>query len=286
MPDHALISVNGTCMRADEPCVCATDPSFVFGWSVFDTLRVYTYRPFLLERHVSRLLASCHSLEIAAAASPSAIKEQILEYIREASLSEGLVRTTIALTQAAHARIIITSRPLPYTSSEYARGFQATVSSIRRNETSPLTSLKTGNFMENMVARRTAQARGYDESLFLNSQGYLTEGTMSNLFFFNDKTLCTPSVECGLLAGITREFILHELSERLHVYVQEGLFQLGDVLDAHEAFLCNSAMEIMPLVKVERTPLADGKPGRRTGTLLQEYARYTGGGLKNDIPKT
>jgi branched-subunit amino acid aminotransferase/4-amino-4-deoxychorismate lyase len=160
--------------------------------------------------------------------------------------------------------------PLP--PEKYETGFKAAVSFLRRNSQSPLSRLKSTCYMENVLARMTARAAGYDEAIFLNEQGYLAEGSTTNVFLVSHGELITPCFESGVLPGITRDAVL-EIARTSNIKATERWVELNELVEAEEAFLTNSVLELMPLVSVEGKSIGSGKPGKLTGDLLFAYRK-------------
>jgi len=124
--------------------------------------------------------------------------------------------------------------------------------------------------MENVLARAEAARDGADEALFLNEKGALTEGTVTNVFLVSGGKLSTPSLESGLLAGIARADVL-DLAVQLDITVRQDEVLPQALLDADEAFLTNSLMEVMPLTRVDGHAIGAGVPGPVTQRLMQAY---------------
>jgi branched-subunit amino acid aminotransferase/4-amino-4-deoxychorismate lyase len=126
--------------------------------------------------------------------------------------------------------------------------------------------------VENILARAAARAAGYDEAIFLNEQGYLTEGSTTNVFLVSRGELITPCFESGVLPGITRDAVL-EIARTSHIKATERWVELNELIEAQEAFVTNSILELMPLVSLEGRPIGSGKPGKLTGGLLFAYRK-------------
>ena len=127
---------------------------------------------------------------------------------------------------------------------------RAKVSSYRRSSSSPILRIKSLNYLENILAKREALAAGYDEAIFLNELSELAEGTATNIFFMKGKVIYTPSVECGLLAGIIRSVIL-ECSREFGFELREGRYRLEDLKDTEGVFLTNSLIGAVPICSID-----------------------------------
>jgi branched-subunit amino acid aminotransferase/4-amino-4-deoxychorismate lyase len=167
---------------------------------------------------------------------------------------------------------ILASEYQPPAPEKYNRGYKAALSSIRRNDLSPVTYLKSANTMESMLARRDAKDAGADEAFFLNGNGYLTEAAGSNVFIVKNGALKTPRYESGILPGVTRT-VVFELAAQLGIKVREVNCRLAGLLQADEVFITNSLIEIIPVTGFDGKPVGDGKPGPLTQKLMTAYKK-------------
>ena len=142
--------------------------------------------------------------------------------------------------------------------------------SIRRNNTSPHVFIKSLNYLENILGRREAHERGFDEAVFLNNHERVTEGSISNIFIIKDSVLFTPPEDVGILKGITRD-VVFEIAKDLGIKCCEESFKTDYVLTADEAFMTNSLMEIMPLREIDGQRLGDACPGSKTADFMRRY---------------
>jgi branched-subunit amino acid aminotransferase/4-amino-4-deoxychorismate lyase len=205
-----------------------------------------------------------------------------MDTIQANQLSEARVRITISIGEGGMVPdpstcnkptvLILAGHYQPYPEQVYQKGFRAVVSSIRRNSGSPLSRLKSANYLESILARQEARAAGVDEALCLNEKGLLAEASMSNIFLVTDGILRTPGQESGILPGITRETIL-ELASPLGINTLEHDIRLDELSQAQEAFLTNSLIEVMPLTEIDGKPIGSGRPGSVTKRLMVAYRK-------------
>jgi branched-chain amino acid aminotransferase len=165
---------------------------------------------------------------------------------------------------------IAAQKMTPLLEESYRKGFKAIVSSLRRNSQSPLSRLKTGCYLENVLAKQEARTAGADEAILLNETGLIAEGSSSNLFCVDNNALLTPPIACGALPGITREVVM-ELAQSLGIKAIEAELTPEALLQAEEAFFTNSIAEIMPLTYIGDRPVGDGKPGATTIRIMEAY---------------
>lgn len=265
----------GRVTAAAEARVAAGDRGLLYGDGVFETLRAYEGEPFRLAGHVERLLAGAAALRIAPPCTAEELAEAVRETLRAGGLREAYVRITLTrgvggapgeLRASGPATLLIHARPYAgYDPGLYERGMRAMLARARRNETSPLARLKSLNYLDNCLARAEAAEEGFDEALFINTQGRVVEATAANLFVVRGGQVLTPPVSDGILPGITRAAVM-EL-----VPVSEESPGPAELRAAQEAFLTNSLMEIMPLVAIGDRPIGDGRPGPMTRDAHERY---------------
>ena len=126
--------------------------------------------------------------------------------------------------------------------------------------------------MENILARMAVRATGCDEAILLNEQGYLAEGSITNIFLVSKGDLVTPSLGSGVLPGITREAVL-EIAQASNLKTLERQVELKELIEAEEAFITNSILELMPLTWFEGKPIGTGKAGHLTKELLAAFKK-------------
>jgi len=243
-------------------------------------MRAYGGQVFRLDSHLNRLARSAEILGLPIEALD--LKGAVMDTIQANKLSDARVRITISIGEGGMVPdpsactqptvLIVAGHYKPYPKQVYEKGFRAVVSSIRRNSQSPLSRLKSANYLENMLAKQEARAAGVDEAICLNEKGLLAEASMSNIFLVNDGILRTPGEESGILPGITREVVL-ELASQLDINTFEQDIRLDELFQAQEAFLTNSLMEIMPLTEIDGKPVGSGEPEPVTRRLMANYKK-------------
>jgi len=272
--------LNGRLMPEEQAKVSALDYGCLYGYGLFETLRAYGGRVFRLERHLDRLARGAALLGIPV--SIQGLDAAVAQTLRGNGLSDARIRISASLgpgpttpdpSACREASVLVLAEAYaPPSETAYQRGYHVQVSSIRRSSHSPLSRLKSANFMESLLARQEARVAGLDESLLLNERGLLAEASVSNVFVLSDGRLATPSVESGALPGITREVVL-ELVRREGAVVAERHVQLEELFQATEAFLTNSLVELMPLTEVDGRPIGLGMRGALTQRLHAAYRK-------------
>ena len=274
---QGVVWVNGEVLPAGQASVSALDRGLLYGDGVFETIRVYGGVPFRLAAHLARLAEGLRVLQINLPGASEDLGRALVEALRASGLRDAYARLTVTrgvggapseLAGAGEPTVLVHVRPfVGYPADLYERGMGACVSAVRRNETSPLSRIKSLNYLDCLLVRASADAasRGCDEAVMLNTRGELAEGTASNLFVVRGGQVLTPPVAAGCLPGIARAVVM-ELAP-----VYEATLALTDLSAADEAFLTNSLMEVMPLVRVDEHPVGSGLPGPVARRLLAAY---------------
>ncbi len=244
------------------------EPGFLFGWGVFETLRVYNKKPAFLSEHIKRLRQGCERIFLEFPGID--FKKEISRLLEENNLTNAYCRITVFKKRKSTGVMIYTADFKYYTDEDYKKGFKAVVSPIAKNSRHPLCGIKPISYLDSRYAWKIAQDKGVEEAIFLNEKGFLAEGSRTNLFFIKGKTLFTPSLECGILNGITRVKAIETIKSQGY-RLEEGEFQLEGLLNSDEACLTSSLMEVMPLVEVEGKSIGSGKPGGISSDILSGY---------------
>ncbi len=282
-----IIYLNGQLVPRSKAKLSPFDHGFLYGYGLFETMRAYNGYIFRLDSHLTRLHCSAESIGLTHSLlttdeGKQSLKAACVATMEANELRNARIRLTVSAGEGdmtpdpgtcSSPTILITAQNLaPLTPEKYETGFKAAVSFLRRNSQSPLSRLKSTCYMENILARTAARAAGCDEAIFLNEQGYLAEGSSTNIFLMSNGELITPCFESGVLPGITRDAVL-KIARTSNIKATERWVQLNELIEAQEAFVTNSILELMPLVSVEGRPIGTGKPGKLTGDLLFSYRK-------------
>jgi len=274
-----IVYLNGSLLPLSQARLSPLDYGFLYGYGLFETMRAYSGRIFRLEKHLARLSRSAKLLGIDLKSDIPDLEKALYNTLQANNLSNARIRLTLSggegepvpdLLPQNPTVIIVARRYTPYPPQVYQQGFKAIVSRIRRNTQSPASVIKSLNYLDNLLARRETKLAGADEAILLNEQGFLAEGSMSNIFLVSDNTLLTPSEDSGILPGITREVIL-ELAPSMDMKTIERKITLKELLQADEAFFTNSLIEIMPLTQVNGQNIGSGRAGTVTQRLIAAY---------------
>ncbi|WP_373485173.1 aminotransferase class IV [Acetobacterium malicum] len=226
------------------------DQGFLYGYGVFETINVAQGQPVFFEDHMERLKQSALVMSLKLTSHPEQIWTDCLKVIAKNEMERGGLRVTLSKGLTAD-NLLITARENHYDRQMFEQGVKICTSDAVRNETSRLVSIKSNNYLENLLILNEAKTRGFCEAIFYNTQGYLAEGCMTNLFLIKNGTVYTPARDCGLLAGIIRNRVIGLLKAN-HIAIEEGHYTGDQLRAADEVFITNSLMEIMPVKQVDK----------------------------------
>ena len=282
----AHVWINGRIVPAEQPVLTAFDRGFQLGDGVFETLRARAGRPTELAEHAARMRSSADGLAIAV---PEDLETRLATAIGDLLRAEGLagadgdasIRITVSrgpffgrglLPPDEHPEptIVVQAWPVPPTPASHLEvGLHLVASSVRRDPENPLNALKTTSRADYVYARVEARSAGADDALFLTVDGYLSEATSANLFVLRPRgggdgagvpELATPSLDCAILPGTTRDWILRWAAD-VGLRPAEGLLTTRDLAEADEAFLSSSVAGILPVTRYEDRSIGTGRPG-------------------------
>lgn len=253
-----------------EPVIRADDEGLLRGRAAFETLRVYGGRPFALEAHLDRLTASAASIGLPAVERRrlQVLVGLVLPKADRGDASLRLVWTAGPAGGLPSALALLSTVP-DWIEATRERGATAvSLLGVRASAPWLLPGVKSTSYAVNMAAEAEARRRGADEALFVDGDGVVLEGTVTNVWWRVGETLYTPSLDLGILAGVTRAALV-ELAPECGLGVEEGAYPLAELLSAEEAFTSSSVREVMPLVEVDGHALGRGPAAE----LLQEKLR-------------
>jgi branched-chain amino acid aminotransferase len=273
------INFNG--MIHEELSISVLDHGFLFGDSVYEVVCTIGNQPCFLDKHLERLFASANAISLSIPHDKEWFREQLKITLDAAGNAESYIRIIVTRgvgeinidPSTCHSPniIIIVMDTSEYPESCYEKGITVALVSIKRNSRDALNpNVKTGNYLNNVLAKVEANKLGAQDAIMVNPWGHLTEGTTSNLFFVRDGHILTPSLDCGLLSGITREMVI-QLSKENGFNIVEGKWPGEELCEAEEIFLTGTIKKVMPVSHLDGRPVGNGKPGPVTQKLMRLY---------------
>jgi branched-chain amino acid aminotransferase len=287
----AVCNVEGRLVPPEQAVVPVLDRGLLYGDSVYEVVRTYGGRPFELDRHLDRMDRTARGIALSLPPRERIVGE--LQRTLQASgnpesyarliVTRGEGKFGLGLHNAEGlSRLVIIVRPLETPAPEiYQRGISMAIARTRRNPPQSLDpALKTGNYLNNILALREAHDAGADDAIMLDLAGRVTEATTSNVFFVQRGVIVTPPLSLGMLEGVTRHVAI-EVARKEGILVREEPHGAEALAAADEVFLTSTLREMLPVTSLifvesggEKRLVADGKPGPLARRLREAFRRY------------
>ena len=283
-----IVSIDGTLRPPAEAMVSVYDRGFLYGDSVFETVRTYGGEPFALDEHLARLARSAERTFIPMPVPPAAFAMEIRLAVRAARNPESYARAMLtrgsgpvgldpAPSPARRCGSSLVEPLVPLPASVYREGVGVVTVRTQRAADAAAQGAKVGNYLASLLALKQAKEAGAHEALVLDAAGRVVEGTTSNVFLVRDGAIVTPPVDAGILPGITRAHLLEIAAEIGHP-VRFDAITPEDALAASEVFLSSTLREVVPVVTVDGVPVGGGTPGPVTRALHAAFRTRVGMG--------
>jgi branched-chain amino acid aminotransferase len=278
---NRLAMIDGVIRPLEQATVSVLDRGFLYGDSVFETIRTYDGIPHALGEHLERLERSAALVHIELPVPRAVLAREIEESVRGAANEESYIRVMVtrgsgelgldpSLAGRGLRVIVVTPLAAP-SASLYVSGIGAITHVTRRAaDATPAAGAKIGNYLVSILAIREAKARGAAEALIVDADGRIVEGATSNVFFVRGETLVTPPEALGILPGITRGAVL-AVAARLGIGVDFRAPSVAEVGTFDELFITSSIRELLAVVRLDGAEVSGGTPGPIYRRLLAAF---------------
>lgn len=277
------IYMNGNFVTKEDAVVSVYDHGFLYGDGVFEGIRMYDGNVFRLKEHVDRLYDSAKSIMLTIPYTKDEMTAVIVETLRKNQYKDAYIRVVVSRGvgnlgldpySCKDPQVIVIAEQLAiFPKKLYETGIDIVSVASRRNRSDVLPpTVKSLNYLNNILVKLEAHLAGVSEALMLNDQGYVAEGSADNIFIVKGNVIKTPPAYVGALEGITRNAII-EIARKLGFDMREEVFTRHDVYTADEVFLTGTAAEVIAVIKVDGRVIGEGVPGNYTNQLLTEFRK-------------
>ncbi|MCM8766797.1 MAG: branched-chain-amino-acid transaminase [Candidatus Omnitrophica bacterium] len=280
-----LIYLNGKFVDEKDAKISVFDHGLLYGDGVFEGLRSYNGKIFKLDEHINRLYKSAKAIFLEIPMKFEELKKTIIETVRKNNLKDSYIRVVVTRGVGdlgldprkckKPTIFIVASKIQLYPESFYEMGIDVITVATRRNLNETVNpSIKSLNYLNNILAKIEANNAGATEGLILNQFGYVSECTGENVFIVKENNLITPPISAGVLEGVTRKVVMN-IGENIGLKIKEENITRYDIYTSDECFLTGTAAEIVPVVSVDKRIIGDGKPGKITLKIREEFRLLT-----------
>ncbi len=275
-----IVFLNGEFIKASDATISIFDGGFLHGAGLFETMRADHGHVFRLQPHLDRMINSATALGLPITLESLPKANDFDKLIAENDLKTARLRMTVTVgsmhpsdveSDKPALTVCVTASSLPaYPPELFRHGMKVMITTYTQSTTDPLIGHKTINYLPRLLALRKAREFNCGEAFWFTPQNYLAEGCISSVFVVKDNAIATPPLDTPVLPSVTRSAVL-EIAEREGIEHHEKTLNINELLGADEVFITNSSMQVVPVCSVEKTDIAEGKPGPMTARLRQLY---------------
>jgi branched-chain amino acid aminotransferase len=278
-----VVYLDGKYVDSTEAKVSVFDHGLLYGDGIFEGIRLYGGNVYRLDEHLERLEYSAKALMLTLPLDRAAMAQAVCETCRQNKLTDGYIR--LVVTRGAGdlglapwlcekpTVFIIASKISLYPQEYYDNGLSIVTVPTRRISPDMLPpTIKSLNYLNNILAKIEARQAGALEAIMLNAQGYVAECTADNIFAISKGEILTPAASAGALKGITRATVF-DIAQELGIPMREADLTRYDIWCADECFLTGTGAEVIPVVKLDSRVIGTGKPGPVTGRVLTSFRK-------------
>ena len=279
------IFLDGKYVSEDDAKISVFDHGLLYGDGVFEGIRLYGGKIFRLEQHLDRLFASAKAIMLQVPMTKQQLTETCCEVCRQNNLKDGYIRLVVTRGvgylglnpfRCKNPTVFAIADTIElYPEEVYRKGLKLITASTQRTSPAAVNpSIKSLNYLNNILAKIEAVNAGAVEAIMLNAQGHVAECTGDNLFIVRGGKLATPPVSAGALIGITRQVVI-ELAAKRKIEMLETNLTRYDLVTAEEVFLTGTAAEIVPVANIDGRAIGTGQPGALTLKLTEDFRKLT-----------
>lgn len=280
MEKDLLIYIDGEYYPKSQAKISVYDHGLLYGDGVFEGIRAYGGIVFKLKEHIDRLYNSARVIMLDIPLTKEEMIDDVLETLRKNDLQDAYIRLVVTRgvgdlgldpRKCSRPTVIIITDTLELHSDK--KGVKASIVWVKRDSVDATShEVKSLNYMNSILGKIEANIANFDEAICLDRNGCISEGVAENLFIVEDEKITTPPTSSGALAGITRNTVIN-LAKRLGYEVREKPVTPTGLFTADEAFFTGTAVEVVPLIEVNKRKIGDGKPGPITLHLMKEFRK-------------
>lgn len=279
------VYINGKLVNKENAKISVFDHGLLYGDGVFEGIRSYNCLVFKLKEHIDRLYEGAHTIMLDIPLTKKEIIKAVINTLKANKLKDAYIRLVVTrgigdlgLDPRKCPRpsvIIITDKIVLYPNQLYSKGLEIiTVPTVRNVPEALNPQVKSLNYLNNILAKIEATNAGYEEAIMLNSLGFVAECTGDNLFIVKNRKIYTTPQSMGTLRGITRDAVI-TLANKIKISTSEQMLTRHEIFNAEEVFLTGTAAEIIPVVRVDGRKISNGRPGKITLKLMNEFKKMT-----------
>ena len=289
-PEERIIYVNGQYLPQSQAKISVLDHALMYGDGCFDAWTGRNGFIYELDPHLDRLYRSVFSLRLKLHLEKEALRNVIIETVRLNCLKDFYIK--VLITRGASPEpvidprkcekcgVVVFARPVQVEVTEETkkRGARLKILGEKRVDHDTIEpKIKSLNYLHIVLGKLEAWAAGYDEALFLDNKGYVSECPGFNILAVSGNKLFTPSH--GILVGITRNSVM-DMAKKKGMEVEEGFYTYYDFINADEVMISNTVAGVSPVAEIDGFIIGTGKPGPCTIEFANIYESWLQEGIR------
>lgn len=272
-----LAYYNGQFVGLDELVIPIDERGHQFGDGVYEVIRFYNGKPFMLIEHLERMIRSAEAIKLPIKETIEDYRKLILSAVEKSQLTDCNVYIQITRGIAARNHLF---PDVPVSVAMTVRQAKPLAAALREKGVEAITHpderwancyIKSLNLLPNILAKQAAHDAGCYEAI-MYKDGKITEGTSSNVFIVKNGEIITTPLSKQILPGITR-MAVKELAEELEIPFIESYYTVEELLEADEVFVTSTTSEVLPVVKVDGKAIGNGVPGEVAAKLYDAFQK-------------
>ena len=284
--ENTIVNLNGKILSPELAQVSAFDRSFLYGDSLYEVVRTYHGIPYKLEEHLQRLEKSALLCRMTLGQSLHLYAKEIQRSIQAfheqnfgndvycrliVTRGSGKIGFDLSCLNTPTQYVIIVQPIEWFAPKNFEKGLKLKITNRRRNDRKALDpAMKSGNYLNNLLAYLEASAEGFDDAILCNLDDFVTEGTTFNVFYVRRAVIATPPLNVGILAGITRDRVI-QICHQTALPIREIVFPKQRIYEADEVFATSTLKEVYPVTTIDEYQIGDGRPGPLTRKLNEIF---------------
>jgi branched-chain amino acid aminotransferase len=277
------IYLNGRFIPKSRATISIFDHGLLYGDGVFEGIRAYNGIVFQLAEHIDRLYESASYLQLNVPIGQRDMTEAVLDLLRRNNLKDAYIRVVVTRgtgdlgidpKTCKDPNLFIITEPMKNSlGSNEPRVVSVIISSIRRDSVDGTThEVKSLNYINSILARLEATNAGADDAILLDSRGFISEGTVTNVFLVKDGTILTPQTSSAILRGVTRRRMIKLCTDLGFPLVEKDLTPF-DLVTANEVFLVGTKAEVLAVGNIKGHVIGKGQTGPITKKVMREFSK-------------
>lgn len=271
-----IVYANGQWVNENDAVIPVDERGHQFGDGIYEVTRIYEGKPFMMREHVERLVKSAEAIRMNLGMTVEEIESLMMEAVERSGekncdvyiqITRGIAKRGHLFPKDVKPSITMTVRPMEVIAMEERLAGKTAI--FHEDERWKNCYIKSLNLLPNILAKQVANDAGAYEAILIRD-GYVTEGTSSNIFIVQNGELVTRPLSNYILAGITRMRV-EQLAEQLNIPFVEREFTKEDVLEAEEVFMTSTTNEVLPLVEIDGTTIGSGIAGPVTERVAKQF---------------